>query len=100
MRNFRKLISEYSSISGKAFGAGSGAARLFSVSLYGPDNSELYIRSTPFNENGPYTFTGLPNGKYVLRVGTRGDIGIGPHPSTRTVTCSGEAIKNVNFELK
>ncbi len=88
------------SISGKAYGPGAGSAQAFFVSLYGPDNFELHRKTTPFDKNGQYRFTGLPDGRYMLRVDTRADIGIGSHPSSKTVKCRGKAIVNVNFELR
>lgn len=88
------------SISGKVYGAGADAARVFFVILYGPNDLNLHRETKHFDANGRYRFTGLPNGRYLLVVDTRADIAIGPHPSRRVIECRGGPVSNVNFELK
>jgi hypothetical protein len=94
------ILAGTCSISGKVYGPGMHAVKLFSVSLYGPDDFKTFRETKRFDNSGSYTFTNLPNGKYRVIVGVRGDIAIGPHPRYRIVKCKGGAIKNVNFELK
>lgn len=88
------------SISGKAYGSGAGLAKVFFVILYGPDNLSLHRETQPFGQDGIYSFTGLPAGKYKLAVGTKADTTIGPHPANKIVECTGGPINNVDFELK
>lgn len=94
------ILAGTCSISGKVYGPGMHAVKLFSVSLYGPNDFKKFRETKKFDASGGYTFTGLSNGKYRVVVGVRGDIAIGPHPPYRIVKCTGGAIKNVNFELK
>ena len=88
------------SISGKAYGSGIKALRVFSINLYGPNDLKLYRETKKFNSSGGYIFTGLPDGKYRLVVFTKADIAIGPHPSSKIVNCKSGETKNINFELK
>lgn len=88
------------SISGKAYGSGANAARVFIVSLYGPNDLNRFRESKPFDGSGNYSFQGLPKGRYKLVVDTKADTYIGPHPSSRIVQCQGGPVQNINFELK
>jgi hypothetical protein len=88
------------SISGKVYGAGMYAAKVFHVSLYGPDDFKRFRETKKFDASGGYTFTGLAGGKYRIVVDTKADIAIGPHPPYRVVECKGDAVREVNFELK
>jgi hypothetical protein len=88
------------SISGKVYGPGMHAVKLFSVSLYGPNDFKQFKGTKKFDASGGYAFTGLSTGTYRVVVGVKGDIAIGPHPPYRIVECKGGAINNVNFELK
>ncbi|MCK4763795.1 MAG: carboxypeptidase regulatory-like domain-containing protein [Candidatus Aminicenantes bacterium] len=88
------------SISGKVYGSGVKAAKVFFVALYGPDNLTKYRETKKFDSSGAYRFTGLPYGRYRLAVDTKADIAIGPRPSSRVVRCTGSGVTNVNFELK
>ncbi len=89
-----------SSISGKVFGPRVDAARVFFVILYGPDDLTKYRETSKFDENGCYSFTNLPRGKYKLVLDTKADIAVGPHPRFHIVDCVGAAVPEVNFELK
>ncbi|MCX6582276.1 MAG: hypothetical protein NT166_19055 [Candidatus Aminicenantes bacterium] len=90
----------YCSISGKAYGSGAGLASVFFVILYGPDNLSLHRETQPFGQDGIYSFTGLPTGKYKLVVDSKADTTIGPHPASRVVECSSGPLDNIDFELK
>lgn len=90
----------YCSISGKAYGSGAGLARAFFVILYGPDNLALHRETQPFGQDGSYSFTGLPAGRYKLAVDTKADTTVGPHPTYRIVECTTGALNNIDFELK
>lgn len=94
------VLAGTGSISGKVYGPGMYAVKLFSVSLYGPNDFKTFRETKKFDASGSYTFTNLPNGKYRVIVGVRGDIAIGPHPPYRIIECKGSAVENVNFELK
>jgi hypothetical protein len=88
------------SISGKVFGSGAGAAGVFSVNLYGPNDFKVFKGKKKFDNAGQYSFPGLPNGKYKLVVDTKADIAVGPHPNFKIVDCVGGAVTGVDFELK
>ena len=94
------VITGTGSISGKVYGPGMYAAKVFFVSLYGPDDFKQLKETKKFDDSGSYIFKGLSPGKYRLVVGTKADIAIGPHPSYRVVECKGNAVQDVNFELK
>jgi len=88
------------SVSGKVYGPGMYAVKVFHVSLYGPDDYKQFKETKKFDDSGSYTFTGLTPGKYRIVVDTKADIAIGPHPSYQVVECKGNAVQDVNFELK
>lgn len=98
--DIKQMDAGTGSISGKAYGRGAGSARAFFVALYGPDNFSLHRDTKSFDQNGRYSFTGLPNGRYKLIVDTRADIFYAPHPSSRIVTVTGGAVNNIDFEIK
>lgn len=88
------------SISGKVYGSGVNAAGVFFIHLYGPNDLHLFREEKKFDTTGHYSFTGLPAGQYQLRVDTKADIAIGPHPNSRIVQCDTNAITDIDFELK
>jgi uncharacterized protein with LGFP repeats len=88
------------SISGRAYGPGAGQARVFRVSLYGPNNLDAHRETRPFDASGRYAFTGLPRGRYRLTVTTKADLLVGPHPPRIDVDCRGGAEGGIDFELR
>lgn len=88
------------SISGKVYGSGLQAAKVFFISLYGPNNLSQHRATKKFDAAGNYMFADLPAGKYKLRVDTKADTVIGPHPAFREVECVSDAITGIDFELK
>ncbi len=94
------VVTGTGSVSGKVYGPGMSAAKVFHVSLYGPDDIKRFKETKKFDASGSYTFTGLTPGKYRLVVDTKADIAIGPHPPFQVVECKGNAVRDVNFELK
>jgi hypothetical protein len=94
------VVTGTGSVSGKIYGPGMYAAKVFHVSLYGPDDFKQFKETKKFDDSGSYTFTGLTPGKYRIVVDTKADIAIGPHPSYQVVECKENAVQDVNFELK
>ena len=87
-------------IAGKAYGSGAAAAPAFFVNLYGPNVMNKYRQTKSFASDGRYQFDNLPEGRYRLRVDTRGDLPIGVFPSVRTLECRGSGPRNVNFDFR
>ncbi len=88
------------SITGKVFGPGAYAAKVFFVILYGPNDFKVFREKKNFDASGVYQFTGLPNGQYKLVVTTKADIAVGPHPYFRIAECNGGTVTDMDFELK
>lgn len=88
------------SISGRARGPGANQARVFRVSLFGPNDLHAHRETRPFDSSGRYAFTGLPPGRYRLTVDTKADTFVGPHPPRRDVDCHGGAEEGIDFELR
>jgi hypothetical protein len=72
------------------------------VSLYGPNNLEQINNSVSINAPGSYLFKTLPKGRYKIRIGGQAleDTWIRVIPPERVITCTGIAIKNIDFDLK
>jgi len=88
------------SISGRAYGPGAQQARVFGVSLYGPNDPNAHRETRPFDSSGRYAFTELPPGRYRLTVDTKAEVSVGPHPPLRDVDCRGGEEKGMDFELR
>ncbi len=88
------------SISGKVYGSGQQAAKVFFIILYGPNNLSQPRATQKFDAAGNYMFADLPAGKYKLIVDTKADTVLGPHPAYREVECVGDAVTGIDFELK
>ena len=81
-------------------GARADAADIFSIFLSGPDDERLYRAQARFGADGRYRFSNLPEGRYWLSVDSKADVGFGPNPSRRTVSCQGRGPSGVDFEFR
>jgi len=94
-----------SSITGVAVGPNAERAVLYSVTLYGPDDLKKRREVTKFSQQGRFTFSGLPEGRYRIVVSPdpgKADIGYElkpPKPSDITIVCQRSEDKNIEFSF-
>jgi hypothetical protein len=72
------------------------------VYLYGPENLSQVKKTLSINSPGAYTFADLSRGRYRIRIGGRilEDTWVHVTPGEKAITCTGIAVKNVNFKLQ
>lgn len=87
------------SISGAATGPRAELAKVFRLTLYGPDNDKLLRAQQPFGR-GAFTFRNLPDGEYVIVPDTRADVAVTLTPRRHVVHCRGGAVTGRNFEFR
>ncbi|MFC2165050.1 hypothetical protein ACFLT2_08660 [Acidobacteriota bacterium] len=93
------------SISGIAKGPNAERAVLFSVTLYGPDDLKKRREVKKFSQQGRFTFSGLPEGRYRIIISPdpgKADIGYElkpPKPAEITIVCQKGKEKNIEFSF-
>jgi hypothetical protein len=87
------------SISGAASGPHAELAKSTVLLLYGPDSSTVVRARQPFG-SGTFSFTNLPNGRYILSADIRGDTAVRVVPRRVEIVCSGAAVAGVNFAFE
>jgi hypothetical protein len=87
------------SIAGAATGPRADAAKVFGVMLFGPNDDKRFRGRQPFG-TGRYSFSNLPDGRYIVVPDTKADIPVQVIPRRREVVCQGGAIGDANFEFR
>lgn len=86
-------------ITGSAYGLKSSEARVFHISLYGPDASGSFRQNTRFSNMGQYRFSQLPPGRYRLVIDSIADSGITVQPGSTVVHCQGSQTATAHFQF-
>jgi len=100
---FKQVSGRSCSISGKLYGSGLDKERSYFV-VPANNNGGQSSKMARIDYNEPsYNLSSLPAGHYVLRV-FRNEAGslfpVRTYPRQRLIRCSGNEIKNVDFELE
>lgn len=87
-------------IYGKVFGLARSTASLFHVSLYGPDDPNLFVSSQSLGREKAYRFDQLPQGHYWLFVESKGPTVIRAYPAMSEIEVMGGEGKVMDVELR
>lgn len=87
-------------ITGRARGPRANTSRVFFINVYGPDDDEHFRETAPFDAEGRYRVSGLPEGRYRLVIDTRTDIAVVTEPRTRTIDCRGTEAPSQDFDFR
>lgn len=87
------------SISGIATGPSAQLSSIYRINLLGPDNSNSLRASTEFKDSR-YSFIGLPEGQYTLKIDTRADKGVLASPLSTTAKCQATGELTIDFDFR
>lgn len=102
--NSKQASKRSCSISGQLYGSGLESDRSYFIVPSNTNGSSRSSKMTRIDPSNPsYQLSSLPQGHYVLRV-FRSEAGsllpVRTYPRQRLIRCSGNEIKNVDFELE
>ncbi len=87
-------------IAGRAVGPRSAVARVFSVSIFGPDDASRWREDVPFDPAGNFRSSALPDGSYRLLLDTKADVAVNVAPNQPTVSCTDGSAPELAIEFR